>query len=57
MFYIFERAKREEDIDKYLGRSPILQEGDYAQAYKKQNRMELTMSKIQQQQEIIETND
>ena len=43
MFYIFERARCEEDPDKYLEHVIDYCKKDYQQAYKKLNGFELTM--------------
>ena len=48
MFYILERAKCEEDSDKYLEHVLDYCKKDYQQAYKKQKGIELTMDEIQQ---------
>ncbi len=48
MFYILERAKCEEDTDKYLGHVLDYCKKDYQQAYKKLNELELTMDVIKQ---------
>ena len=46
MFYILERARCEEDTDKYLEHVIDYCKKDYQQAYKKQNGIELTMDKV-----------
>ena len=48
MFYIFERARCEEDTDKYLEHVIDYCKKDYQQAYKKLNGLELTMDEIKQ---------
>ncbi|WP_413678144.1 hypothetical protein [Prochlorococcus sp. MIT 0916] len=48
MFYIFERAKCEEDTYKYLEHVLDYCKKDYQQAYKKQKGVELTMNDIKQ---------
>ena len=48
MFYILERAKCEEDTDKYLEHVLDYCKKDYQQAYKKLNGLELTMDEIKQ---------
>tara|TARA_B100000482_G_scaffold85527_1_gene61277 strand:+ start:112 stop:318 length:207 start_codon:yes stop_codon:yes gene_type:complete len=48
MFYIFERARCEEDPDKYLEHVIDYCKKDYQQAYKKLNGLELTMDEIKQ---------
>ena len=48
MFYILERAKSEEDADKYLEHILDYCKKDYQQAYKKQKGIKLTMDEIQQ---------
>ena len=47
MFYILERAKCEEDTDKYLEHVLDYCKKDYLQAYKKQNGHELTNDEMQ----------
>ena len=47
MFYILERAKCEEDTDKYLEHVLDYCKKDYLQAYKKQNGVELTIDEVQ----------
>ena len=47
MFYILERAKCEEDTEKYLEHVLAYCKKDYQQAYKKQNRVELTIDEVQ----------
>ena len=51
MFYILERAKCEEDTDKYLEHVIDYCKKDYQQAYKKLNGLELTMDEIKQKYE------
>ena len=51
MFYILERAKCEEDTDKYLEHVIDYCKKDYQQAYKKLNGIELTMDEIKQKYE------
>ena len=51
MFYIFERARFEEDPDKYLEHVIDYCNKDYQQASKKQNGLELTMDEIKQKYE------
>ena len=51
MFYIFERARCEEDPDKYLEHVIDYCKKDYQQAYKKLNGLELTMDEIKQKYE------
>ena len=51
MFYIFERARCEEDPDKYLEYVADYCKKDYQQAYKKLNGLELTMDIIQEHSE------
>ena len=46
LFYIIERARCEEDPDKYLEHVIDYCKKDYQQAYKKQNGLELTMDEI-----------
>ena len=48
MFYILERARCEEDTDKYLEHVIDYCKKDYQQAYKKLNGLELTMDEIKQ---------
>ena len=48
MFYILERARCEEDTDKYLEHVIDYCKKDYQQAYKKLNGFELTMDEIKQ---------
>ena len=48
MFYIFERARCEEDPDKYLEHVIDYCKKDYQQTYKKLNGLELTMDEIKQ---------
>ena len=47
MFYILERAKCEEDTDKYLKHVLDYCKNDYLKAYKKQNGFELTIDVVQ----------
>jgi len=47
MFYILERAKCEEDTDKYLEHVLDYCKKDYQQVYKKQKGIELTIDEIQ----------
>ena len=49
--YILERAKCEEDTDKYLEHILDYCKKDYQQAYKKQNGVELTMDEIKHKYE------
>ena len=51
MFYILERARCEEDTDKYLEHVVDYCKKDYQQAYKKLNGLELTMDEIKQKYE------
>ena len=51
MFYILERAKCEEDTDKYLEHVIDYCKKDYQQAYKKLNGLELTIDEIKQKYE------
>ena len=51
MFYIFERARCEEDLDNYLEHVIDYCKKDYQQAYKKLNGLELTMDEIKQKYE------
>ena len=55
--YILERAKCEEDTDKYLEHVLDYCKKDYQQAYKKQNGVELTMDKIKHKYENERTNN
>ena len=48
IFYILERARYEEDIDKHLEHVIDYCKKDYQQAYKKLNGLELTMDEIKQ---------
>ena len=48
MFYIFQRARCEEDPDKYLEHVIDYCKKDYQQAYKKLYGFELTMDEIKQ---------
>ena len=47
MFYILERARCEEDPDKYLEHVIDYCKKEYQQAYKKQKGIELTIDEIQ----------
>ena len=47
MFYILERAKCEEDTETYLEHVLAYCKKDYQQAYKKQNKVELTIDEVQ----------
>ena len=51
MFYILERAKCEEDTDKYLEHVHDYCMKDYQQAYKKRNGIDLTMNEVIQKYE------
>tara|TARA_Y100000739_G_scaffold45218_1_gene34829 strand:- start:368 stop:574 length:207 start_codon:yes stop_codon:yes gene_type:complete len=51
MFYILERARCEEDTDKYLEHVIDYCKKDYQQAYKKLNGLELTIDEIKQKYE------
>ncbi len=51
MFYILERARCEENTDKYLEHVIDYCKKDYQQAYKKLNGLELTMDEIKQKYE------
>ncbi len=51
MFYILERARCEEETDKYLEHVIDYCKKDYQQAYKKLNGLELTMDEIKQKYE------
>ena len=51
MFYILERARCEEDTDKYLEHVIDYCKKDYRQAYKKLNGLELTIDEIKQKYE------
>mgnify|MGYP001167671550 CR=1 FL=1 len=51
MFYILERAKCEEDTDKYLDHVLYYCKKDYQKAYKKQNGIEITMDKVKDKYE------
>ena len=51
MFYILERARCEEDTDKYLEHVIDYCKKDYQQTYKKLNGLELTMDEIKQKYE------
>ena len=48
MFYILERARCEENTDKYLEHVIDYCKKDYQQTYKKLNGLELTMDEIKQ---------
>ena len=47
MFFILERAKCEEDTDKYLEHVLDYCKKDYLQAYKTQNGVALTIDEVQ----------
>ena len=51
IFYILERAKCEEDTDKYLNHVLDYCKKDYQKAYKKQNGLELTIDEIKHKYE------
>ena len=51
MFYILKRAQCEEDTDKYLEHVLDYCKKDYQQAYKKQNKIELTMNEVKDKYE------
>ena len=51
MFYILERARCEENTDKYLEHVIDYCKKDYQQTYKKLNGLELTMDEIKQKYE------
>ena len=51
MFYILERARCEEDTDKYLEHIVDYCKKDYQQAYKKLHGLELTIDEIKQKYE------
>ena len=51
MFLILERAKCEEDTDKYLEHVLDYCKKDYQRAYKKQNGLELTIDEIKHKYE------
>ena len=57
MFYILERAKCEEDTDKYLEHVLDYCKKDYQKAYKKQNGLELTIDEIKHKYENKREND
>ena len=57
IFYILERAKCEEDIDKYLEHVLDYCKKDYQQAYKKKNEVELSMNGIKHKYENERTNN
>ena len=57
MFYILERAKCEEDTDKYLEHVLDYCKKDYQKAYKKQNGLELTMDEIKHKYENKKENN
>ncbi len=48
MFYILERVKHEEDVDKYLEHVLDYCNRDYQQTYKNQKGIELNMGEIEQ---------
>tara|TARA_B100000579_G_scaffold409030_1_gene397696 strand:+ start:70 stop:276 length:207 start_codon:yes stop_codon:yes gene_type:complete len=54
--YILERAKCEEDSDKYLEHVLDYCKKDFQQTYKKQNGVELTMDEIKHKYENERTN-
>ena len=51
MFYILERARCEEDPDKYLEHVIDYCKKDYQQAYKKKTGIELTMDEVKRKYE------
>ena len=51
LYYILERARCEEDTDKYLEHVIDYCKKDYQQAYQKLNGLELTMDEIKQKYE------
>ena len=51
IFYIIERAKCEDNTDKYLEHVLDYCKKDYQQSYKKQNGIDLTKDEIQQKYE------
>ena len=51
MFYILERAKCEEETDKYLEHVLDYCKKDYQQVYKKQTGIELTMDEVKRKHE------
>ncbi len=51
MFYILERAKCEENTEKYLEHVLDYCKKDYQKAYKKQNGLELTIDEIKHKYE------
>ena len=51
MFYILERARCEEDTDKYLEHVLDYCKKDYQQAYKKQTGIELKMDELKRKYE------
>ena len=55
--YILERAKCEEDTDKYLEHVLDYCKKDYQQAYKKQHGVELTIDEIKHKYENERTNN
>ena len=57
MFYILERAKCEENTDKYLEHVLDYCKKDYQKAYKKQNGLELTMDEIKHKYENKKENN
>ena len=57
MFYILERARFEEDTDKYLDHVLDYCKKDFQQAYMKQNGIELTMDEVQRKFESQRNNN
>ena len=57
MFYILERAKCEENTDKYLEHVLDYCKKDYQKAYKKQNGFELTIDEIKHKYENKKENN
>ena len=57
MFYILERAKCEEDTDKYLEHVLDFCKKDYQQAYERKNGLELTMDEIKHKYENKKENN
>ncbi len=57
MFLILERAKCEEDTDKYLEHVLDYCKKDYQQAYMKQNGIELTIDEVQRKFESQRKNN
>ena len=57
IFYILERAKCEENTDKYLEYVLDYCKKDYQKAYKKQNGLELTMDEIKHKYENKKENN